>query len=242
VELPTLEKSTNEMLTSVEFTAAMNEAAERMRKSFDKSRIPGIVYIEKSGQLDNSRQLGGCGTQASRAEFTVMISEAMCLNILKHKGETLHNNNPLILLACVTVVHEISHLILRSFHLKETPPRFREDLLVNDLGDFVERKLFGKLKLPGYGLKLFTKKKGWLSADEEYQNADLGKDEFRDCRHTQEYVDELVESGEWRAPRADDIEVDTDFEGKYPLNKNVTRKKKQRGWTHEIQPRRRLSQ
>jgi hypothetical protein len=235
------------MLTSVEFEAAMNSAAQRMRKAFDEESIPDVVYVEKSGRLDRKRQFGEYLTQPSRKEYTVTISQAMCSNILKHKGETAYNNNPLVLLACVTVVHEVSHLLLRQcFHLKSTPPEFKEDMSVNDLGAFVERKLFGKLKLPGYGLRIFTKKKGWLSAEEDYQNADLGKDEFRDCRLTREYVDELVDSGKWRTPRAGDIEVDTDFEEVYAVSKQSTniRKRKSRGYcAHEEKPRRRrLSQ
>jgi hypothetical protein len=241
--LPNLEKLTNAMLTSDEFESAMNEAAGNLGKSFDEDCIPDEVFVESTKQLDIQRRFGECSVKTSPKEFIALISEAMCLNIVNHKEDSAFNNNALILLACVTVVREVSHIIQKlCFQLRETPAVFKEDLIVNDLGAFVERKLFAKLKLGMNGLKLFTIRNGWLDPNADYQDAVLGKDEIRDCRLTSSYINELVQSGEWRAPQAEDIELDVDFDGKYAVGKedieDTIEERMPRGFcAHEKQPR-----
>ena len=133
-------------------------------------------------------------------------------------------NRELILLVCITVVHEVSHILVRQgLRLPETPEKFYFENSVNDFGFFIERALFKELKLGVFGLKLFSSQQGWFDNYGDYSDALLGTDELGKVERnlSKAFINSVVGNKKWRAVKRSEVER-LDFQGRCEVCRDMS--------------------
>ena len=197
---------TRSILESRQYENALNNGARQMKRKFRKDRIPDMVFVVESADLDVSHKFSQYDPEFEdetygREDYCIQLSLKLMNYIRSHP-----HNKELILLACVVTVHEISHVILRTgLNLRETPEKFDNDNFVFDFGFFVERMLFKQIKLFSFGLNLYSAQWGWFDNNCDYDDAYLGTDPKRKYILSKDYVNSIVDTRTWRAIKRSDI-------------------------------------
>jgi hypothetical protein len=217
-KLSCLSQLTYSILNSATFYDAMNDAASYLDESFDEQRIPNVVYVATSKELDE-RETPLFGLYDPEFVYKGDASK-ICIQLSHNLAEYIWKNpsqHQMILFGSVIVVHEVAHALLRSGlgDLNETPPEFKMDHNVDDFGMYVERKLFLYLELGYWGIQLLSTEKGWINVQGSYGTSDLGTTEQRKKNKLKNnYIEEIVRRGIWRPPHKDDIDYKANFSGK----------------------------
>ena len=188
-----------------------------MKKYFDEDDIPDTIYAFGSHELDVQHLFRVYDpsflVDGYLGEFFIQLFHGMINQVIENP-----TNNMLILLASITAVHEVSHVLLRqTFHLTATPLKYKRHHIVSDFGTFVERKLFGDSVCGQHGIQLLSQRGGWFEADQA--GAVLG-DEDLTCMLKKQYVDEIVMNESWRPLTELDVEC-VDLRDKKKVGKKV---------------------
>lgn len=217
-KLACLSQLTHSILNSATFYDAMNGAASYLDESFDEQRIPDVVYVATSKELDE-RETPVFGLYDPEFVYKGDASK-ICIQMSHNLAEYIWKNpsqHQMILFGSVTIVHEVAHVLLRNGlgDLNETPLEFKIHHNVADFGMYVERKLFFYLKLGYSGLQLLSAEKGWINVQGNYGTSELGTTEQKKkIKLKNSYIEEVVRRGIWRPPRKDDIDYKADCSGK----------------------------
>lgn len=199
-----LEVLVKAMLESDEYEQAINQAARSMKVRFFDDFVPEQVSVKMTAQLDRKKLFGLTDKDSDK----IQISANLCKYLRKNP-----HNNVMSLFACVIVIHEISHVLIRTaLKLKQTPEKFIKDNFVHDFGFFIERCMFYELQLGRFGISFVVpgETRTWLSVNGNYDDAELGCLESRTLL-TREYVNELVTSNSWRTPGVNDVVREANF-------------------------------
>jgi hypothetical protein len=205
---------TRSMLESDQFDYAMNKTAKQLRKRFLDAAVPTYVHVVSVKKLDRKpRHFAlydpAVGYQGDKDQHVIQLSFTLSECVRLHA-----NNAVLKVVACICVVHEVSHILLR-YALRmatETPDWFKNNHGVDDLGYYIEKKMFRDLRLGSTGVEmLHNGRQCWFTLKGNYDNAVIGNKPSR-RQLTGAYVTQLARRNKWVPPASKDVIVNRGIE------------------------------